>query len=199
MEHKYYVNPHVLIPRSETEELVQYILKNRPGAGKVLDIGTGSGCIAIELEQALSANVWAIDYSEDVLKVARKNAKSRNSRVQFVQDDILSPTTRFGFGFDVIVSNPPYILESEKAEMKQNVLNFEPGDALFVHDNNPLVFYEAIRNFSTHNIEQNGLLMVEINEYLSKATKALFEKSFEKVEIIKDIHNKDRFITATNE
>ncbi len=199
MEKKYYVDHNVLIPRSETEEMIGIVKSIAPKAKKVLDIGTGSGCIAISLSLSMPANVWAMDNDEAILYIARKNALANKAEVNFFQDDILNPTKQWEKPFDVIVSNPPYVKMSEKQLMQKNVLDFEPEKALFVADNDPLVFYKAIYHYSRKYLSDHGIVVLEINESLAHETKALFEGSFSKVESIRDIHNKERFVTAQHE
>jgi len=203
------VNENVLIPRSETEELVDLIIryhtersrsanKNKPV--KILDIGTGSGCIAISLAKNLpNAKVYALDVSKEALKIAKKNAELNNVEITFIEADILNESTwNLNFKdlkFDTIVSNPPYVRELEKKEIKPNVLDNEPHLALFVEDKNPLQFYKAIIDFSIHNLKQNGELYFEINQYLGEETKQLLVGAdFEAVELIRDLNGNDRIL-----
>lgn len=192
------VNPSVLIPRPETEELVEWILKDYSKTNElsIIDIGTGSGCIAISLKKNIpSAIVDAIDISEDALKIAQKNGQKNNVEIQFIQSDILSFDLQKLY--DVIVSNPPYVLEKEKAEMNRNVLDFEPSTALFVKDNDPLLFYKRIVNIALEKLKNKGSLYFEINESFANETLNLFDKSiWNSVEIRKDIRGKDRMIKA---
>ena len=167
------VNKNVLIPRPETEELVEWIISKQQKVNNkqlnILDIGTGSGCIAISLAKNLpSAKVYALDVSKEALQVAKHNAILNEVRVEFLNDDILNFNKSIfeNLEFDIVVSNPPYVREQEKALMKTNVLNNEPHLALFVKDNNPLQFYEAITTFSVVNLKKGGMLFFEINEYL---------------------------------
>nr|WP_041302089.1 peptide chain release factor N(5)-glutamine methyltransferase [Lacinutrix sp. 5H-3-7-4] len=201
------VNKHTLIPRPETEELVTLVLKTAKQKLKeskpltCLDIGTGSGCIAISLAKELKeAQVYAIDVSTEAIKKAKENAVLNNVAVEFIKCDILNAcneTLNKDLKFNVIVSNPPYVRNLEKAEIKNNVLNNEPHLALFVEDDNPLLFYKAIAEFATKKLHKNGKLFFEINEYLGEETKALVENiGFKNVEIIKDIFNKDRMLSA---
>ena len=194
----FYVNGSVLIPRPETEELVQWVLEsaeNKPM--KILDIGTGSGCIAVTLAKKLpSAEVHAWDISEDALEVARKNAERNGVKVIFVKRDmLLEPVS--DEKFDIIVSNPPYVTEVEKTEMQENVLNFEPHLALFVPDDNALVFYEKIADFALTNLNKGGKLFFEINR--AKGTdiaRLLEEKGFKNIELRKDISGNERMVMA---
>ncbi len=192
------VNSSVLIPRPETEELVQWIIsENSLSNPKILDIGTGSGCIAIALAKHIpKATVFALDYSPEALKVAEQNAKKNEVDITFFQCDILNPPEHISSApFDIIVSNPPYVRESEKTQMQPNVLNNEPELALFVNDNKPLIFYEAIAKFAKGNIKPNGTVYCEINEALGNKTKEVFQKNgFVNTEIRKDINGKDRML-----
>ncbi len=194
---KFNVNPSVLIPRIETEELIEHIKSLKISSPSVLDIGTGSGCIAISLDLEIpEAEVWALDISEAALTIAKENQKSLNSKVSFIQADFLKDFS-FAHDLDVVVSNPPYIRNFEKEEMEPNVLDHEPHLALFVPDENPLVFYEALASFGKKNLKNNGYVLAEINSYLGKETLALFEQyDYKEVEIIKDIFDKDRFVKA---
>ena len=212
------VNEHTLIPRPETEELVDWVLKEDTNrAINILDIGTGSGCIAISLAKNMpKANLYALDISKEALKTARINAELNEVDIEFIEADILKWNQEskiknqdffFPFGkdvlkrqkgqFDVIVSNPPYIQEKEKPLMKPNVLNNEPHLALFVKDENPLLFYEAITEFAIHNLTENGQLFFEINEYLGrKMIQLLIDNNFKNIELKQDLFKKDRMIKA---
>ena len=198
------VNENVLIPRPETEELVQWVLEGRLKEAdfgiqdselNILGIGTGSGCIAISLAKSISnARVYAIDVSEDALAVARENAKNNEVSITFIQDDILS-LAGLDVNFNIMVSNPPYVRESEKAQMQKNVLEYEPDSALFVADEEPLVFYSAIAEFAQRNLTKNGKLFLEINQYLGKETKrVLATENFSEIEMRKDIFGNDRLL-----
>ncbi len=198
------VNKDVLIPRPETEELVEWIIKdlhekdkNRKEA-RILDIGTGSGCIAISMAKNLdNKNVLAIDISEKALVLARKNAIENKVKLHFIQADILKPID-LGIKLDVIVSNPPYVRELEKKEMKNNVLKYEPDIALFVKDEDPLLFYDKISDLAVQNLNTNGKLYFEINQFLSKDVKTLLkEKGFNNIQIRKDMFGKDRMVKAS--
>lgn len=200
------VNPSVLIPRPETEELVDWILSvcrseqivNRQfKIVNILDIGTGSGCIAISLKKNIpEANVYALDIAADTLATAKQNADLNDVDVNFIQDDILnSQISHLATQFSVIVSNPPYVKEDEKPAMNNNVLANEPHRALFVSNQNPLIFYNAIADFALQHLEENGLLFFEINEYLGEQTIHLLkDKNFINIELRKDMQGKDRMI-----
>jgi len=193
------VNENTLIPRPETEELVEWVIhenKNRAQV-KILDIGTGSGCIAISLAKNLpDAQVFAIDVSGDALAVAKKNADSNNVNVTFIQQDILV-AEMLPERFDVIVSNPPYVRNLEKAEIKQNVLDYEPHLALFVDDNDALVFYRKIALLAKANLPQNGKLYFEINQYLGKETMQMLDDlGFKNMVLRKDMYGNDRMLAA---
>ncbi len=188
------VEPGVLIPRPETEELVDIIIKSKI-KGAILDIGTGSGVIPICLAKKMpQLKVYAIDISEKALAIARRNAKQNQVDVNFHLCDVLNERLPID-GLDVIISNPPYVLESDKIEMADNVLNFEPALALFVDDKDPLVFYQRIINLCENHLKKGGKLFFEIHEkFGNDILKLLF--SFERAELIKDLQGKDRFIVA---
>jgi len=203
------VNKHTLIPRPETEELVDLIIKtihaedsqNQPL--NLLDIGTGTGCIAISLAKHLpKAKVSAMDISVKAIEVAQINAKEHNIAVNFIEQSVLVipeaiKKIDFNDKWDVIVSNPPYVRELEKQEIKPNVLDNEPHLALFVSDENPLVFYNAITQIAEQKLKPNGYLFFEINQYLGKEMKSLVEKfDFRNVQIIKDGFGNDRILKA---
>lgn len=199
---EFYVNNNVLIPRSETEELVDWILKDIAISGhdlhiKILDIGTGSGCIAVSLAKNLiNAQVFAIDISEKALATAQKNADLNKVDVTFIQKNILE-TSNLDQEFDVIVSNPPYVRNLEKAEIQKNVLDNEPHLALFVEDNDALIFYKKIAELALKNLSKNGVLYFEINQYLGKETvKLLANLGFKNIELRKDIYGNDRMIKS---
>ena len=197
-----FVNPSVLIPRPETEELVDWILndaKNKNYTSKsIVDIGSGSGCIAISLAKNLAnAKVYALDVSEEALQVAAKNAAFNNVEIKFLTEDILSATA-LPQKFDVIVSNPPYVRELEKHEIKNNVLNNEPHLALFVADEDALIFYKKIANLAQTYLEPNGNLYFEVNQYLGQETYQLLKEiGFTNIELCKDIYGNDRMIRAS--
>jgi release factor glutamine methyltransferase len=186
----------VLIPRPETEELVEWVIqenKNRPI--KILDIGTGSGCIAIALAKSLpQSKVYAYDISTEALKQAESNSKLNKVAIVTKQLDILNPKL-IKEKFDIIVSNPPYITEKEKQLMHKNVLDYEPNLALFVPNENPLIFYKAIIKFGLLNLKSNGKIYLEINESFGKETAQLFEEEkFYDIQLKKDINGKDRML-----
>ncbi len=195
---EFFVNEHTLIPRPETEELVSWIINdNQHQQGlNILDIGTGSGCIAISLDKNLKAETFAFDVSYDALQVAQKNADHNQAFVHLVEFDILNDVWE-GDPFDIIVSNPPYVRELEKEEIKPNVLEYEPHLALFVSDENPLLFYEKIADFAKEHLSENGKLYFEINQYLGKETSEMLKnKGFKNVILKKDIYGNDRMILA---
>ncbi len=236
------VDKNVLIPRPETEELVEWVLKEtqekRPKTQdrrkegsrlnstfstqhstlKVLDIGTGSGCIAISLAKNLpNTSVFALDVSKEAIQIAQQNAKLNNVDVHFIKQDILNTNVmlsevealrtgsvesysneRLSFQkFDIIVSNPPYVREIEKREIQNNVLENEPHLALFVANNNPLLFYDTIADFAKEHLAKNGQLFFEINQYLGKETVELLkQKKFTSIELKKDVFGNDRMVKA---
>ncbi len=203
---RFSVNENVLIPRPETEEMVKMItnsVETRRATSipnSILDIGTGSGCIAISLAKLLKNSlVTAVDVSEKALEVAKKNAEANSAPVTFIKDDILNPQNPdlLNGQFDIIVSNPPYVCESEKSEMRANVLDYEPSTALFVSDHDPLVFYRKILEFAQKTLKPNGEVWFEINERFGKEMQSLcLEKGFKNVEIIKDFRERDRVLKA---
>lgn len=198
-ENEFKVNEHTLIPRPETEELVDWIITDsKQEPLQVLDIGTGSGCIAISLAQKLTkAKVTAMDISAKALKVARENATFMDAKVEFVNQDILR-LSEFKTSFDVVVSNPPYVRELEKQAMSANVLDYEPDSALFVENENPLVFYRKIAELFLAQAKTNAVLYFEINEYLAaELTALLYKLGFTFVEVRKDFREKDRMLKAT--
>ena len=194
----FYVNENTLIPRPETEELVDWILQSLPKAQSVLDIGTGSGCIAISLKKNMpQVKVYALDVSEQALKIAEQNAQVNNVDIQFIQQNILV-LQDIPLSFDCIVSNPPYVRELEKAAMKPNVLNFEPHLALFVEDTDALLFYRKIAHFALKHLKPNGKLFFEINQYLAQETIAMLAAlNFKNIQLKKDIYNNDRMIQCS--
>ena len=206
---RFLVNENTLIPRPETEELVELIIEStnyvlRNTKLKVLDIGTGSGCIAISLAKHLpTSEVFAIDVSEKALAVAKKNAELNKVAIDFISTNILdvfnlSAVAGLDKQFDIIVSNPPYVRNLEKDEIKPNVLEYEPHLALFVDDIDPLLFYRKIAELAIKNLNPNGKLYFEINQYLGKETIELVESfGFKNVKLIKDIYGNDRMIEGT--
>lgn len=199
---RFYVNENVLIPRPETEELVEWIIEEHKdvAALTILDIGTGSGCIPISLKKALpQATVLSCDVSEGALEVARKNAKDLDAAIHFLHQDILDQQLWSTLpAVDIIVSNPPYIPEKDKSTMHANVLDHEPHLALFVSNEDPLTFYEAIANLALQKLDTNGSVYAEIHEDLGSATLALFQmKGFGRAAVRKDMQNKERMIKAT--
>lgn len=197
---KFFVNENVLIPRPETEELIEWILQDYPNfTGRILDIGTGSGCIPITLKTKLTeAEIHALDFSTDALKMAEINAGYHQTDIQFHPIDFLNFEANSLPKFDLIVSNPPYIANFEKDSMNENVLAYEPHSALFVPDHDPLVFYRKIAEFAQTNLNTNGEVYVEINQELGSETKDLFSTYFQNVEIKKDISQNDRMIKCSN-
>ena len=197
----FFVNPNVLIPRPETEELVDWIVndcKSDPRPVNILDLGTGSGCIAISLKKNIpNATVSAIDISKAALEIARKNADQNLANVNFKQQNILE-INELDQDFDIIVSNPPYVRHLEKNQIQRNVLDHEPHLALFVDDNDALIFYKKIATLALKHLTLNGKLFFEINQYLSSETVALLHQiGFEKIELRKDIYGNDRMIKAS--
>ena len=205
------VNPHTLIPRHETEELVDWIIADRTQITQmtqistdnkssicILDIGTGSGCIAVSLAKNLKNSiVTAFDISTEALETAKKNAEKNNVTVDFRKIDILNINAEITDEFDIIVSNPPYICEKEKAEMEDNVLQYEPHSALFVPNDDPLLFYRAIAQFAIVHLNVGGSLYLEINQAFGKEIcKMLDEIGFLNIELRKDLSGNDRMIKA---
>ena len=198
------VNEHTLIPRPETEELVSWVLDSHKNSlkdsqFKILDIGTGTGCIAISLAKHIEkVQVYALDISEEALRIAKQNAELNKVEVEFLEKNILvasHSTLNAESNFDIIVSNPPYVRNLEKAEIQPNVLDNEPHLALFVDDDNPLQFYKAICEFAQFNLKDNGVLYFEINEYLGEEMITLLEAfGFKDVQLKKDMFGKDRMI-----
>jgi release factor glutamine methyltransferase len=197
------IKPGVLIPRPETEELVNLIINDNVhrqfAAFNILDLGTGSGCIAVSLARAFrSASVDATDISADALKVAGENAALNKVSVRFLPVNMLDNSQMDALaGYDLIVSNPPYVTESEKAFMHRNVIDHEPSAALFVPDEDPLVFYRAIGSFAFRHLVRPGLLYLEINERFGpEVRQMLLLQGFEKADVLHDIFGKDRFVRA---
>jgi release factor glutamine methyltransferase len=191
------VNEHVLIPRRETEELVDLIMREVIDPPKtIIDFCTGSGCIALALKQAFpESNVIGVDISEKALEVAQVNAERNSLKVEWLNFDVL--TTQFDFTADLIVSNPPYILQKEKGSMLRRVKNFEPLQALFVPDNDALVFYKSISRWALRNVVNQGLIYYEFNEALGDELAELHSQlGFSDYHIKKDLQGKDRFFKA---
>lgn len=188
----------VLIPRPETEQLVDLIIDENRGREdlKVMDICTGSGCIALALARNLPfSQVLAIDFSPIALKIAKENSEILKTKIKIIKADIFEWTTTEKF--DIIVSNPPYVMDKEALQMEKNVLNYEPHEALFVRDDNPLVFYKRITDIAKDSLKENGKLYFEINPLMSGILKQMMEKKgFRNVEIYKDSFGQDRFIVG---
>ena len=196
----FYSVPGVLIPRPETEELVQWVIRaNQQPAPILLDIGTGTGCIAIALRKNIpQSTVLACDISPVCIETARRNAELNAAEIQVFEYNILNQTPEVSFPeLDIIVSNPPYVRETEKKQMEKNVLDYEPETALFVPDATPLMFYERIADFARIHLKNQGRLYFEINEaFGNECSEMLQEKGFAKIVLKKDIHGKDRMIAS---
>lgn len=198
---KFHVDKNVLIPRPETEELAGWVIsdcKFPVDELKILDIGTGSGCIAVSLKRRIrKADVWACDINDAALEVAKRNAETMGVIINFTLFDFLEKTEWDKLpAFDIIVSNPPYVPEKDKGEMEPNVLNYEPASALFVPDNDPLVFYDLIAEFGKTHLNKGGSIYAEIHENLGGAATALFQSAGYATELKKDMQGKDRMIKA---
>ena len=197
------VDKSVLIPRPETEELVKLVLDTVKDATtfapSIIDIGTGSGCIAIAVKKNLSAaSVTAIDVNENALAVAKDNSAVQQTEIQFIKIDFLEESQWASLpGYDVIVSNPPYIPMDEKEKLDKNVTGFEPHQALFVPDRSPLLFYEKIAAFASAHLNPKGKIFMEVHEDFAKETAALFTKNFSETSIKKDIFDKERMVVVT--
>jgi len=194
------VTPDVLIPRQETEELVDWIVKeNKKQNPLILDLCTGSGCIALGLKKSIiNSQVIAIDISEKALLVASENALTNLLEIEFLQSDILK-TDLIHNDIDIIVSNPPYVKASEVIEMKSNVIDYEPHLALFVSDDDPLIFYKRLAILAKNSLKKSGKIYLEINEKLSKETAELLElQGFHEIRVRKDLNDRFRMISATN-
>jgi release factor glutamine methyltransferase len=196
----FYVNKSVLIPRQETEELVDWILRDNESVDnlRLLDLGTGSGCIPISIKKEKeNTYIEAIELSEDALSVAKDNAELNQVDIVWIKNNILDLTHNTDIPFDVIVSNPPYITNAEKKSMDKNVLEFDPHLALFVENETPLVFYEKIADYAIHQLTNRGALYFEINEHLGKEMiNLLEEKNFTSIELRQDLNGRDRMIKA---
>jgi release factor glutamine methyltransferase len=199
-EMRFYVNKDVLIPRPETEELVEWIISNIKFPVqklKILDIGSGSGCIPVSLKRKVyKAEVWSCDISSDALTVARRNAEALGAAINFLHIDFLNANERTNLPvFDIIVSNPPYIPEKDKNKIHSNVLNYEPHTALFVPDNDALIFYKAIADFGKMHLTPTGSIFLEIHEDYGTSVKNLFlSAGYLSAEIKKDMQEKERMI-----
>jgi release factor glutamine methyltransferase len=198
---KFYVDKNVLIPRPETEELVEWIISNCKfpvDELKILDIGTSSGCIAVSLKRRIrKAELWACDISDEALTVAKRNADALGADVNFMNLDFLNEEERDQLpSFDIIVSNPPYVPQKDKAQMQPNVLYYEPHAALFVPDNDPLIFYKAITEFGKGHLNQNGFIYCEIHESLGSSVKEIFSSVGYSTELKKDMQQKDRMLRS---
>jgi len=200
MDKKIFVNEHCLIPRQETEELVLEIIKNKAKNfdGNILDIGCGSACIDISFANKFPhAKCYASDISKQALAIGQRNSFINDSGISFILDDILNPDYSKYPNADIIVSNPPYVRILEKDKMQKNVLDFEPHNALFVPDEDPLIFYRSIMEFSKNKLNKKGELYFEINEVFGNELRDLLnEKGFINILLLKDIHGKDRIIKA---
>ena len=196
---KFFVDKTVLVPRPETEELVSLVISQHKAKSevKILDVGAGSGCIAITIDKELPpTEVYAMDIDKEALQTARKNAMIHNSKVMFVQDDIFNYQPSYPM-FDVVVSNPPYVTESEKGLMNRNVLDFEPHGALFVPDEDAVRYYNAIIRFSEFYLIPEGKIYFEINErFGNKVVDLLKSRHYEEIFLFKDFNNKNRIVSA---
>jgi release factor glutamine methyltransferase len=194
------VNPETLIPRQETEELVDLIIRENKGfKGTIIDIGTGSGCIAIALAKNLpEASLTGIDISDGAIQLAGMNAQFNSVNITFIKDDVFNSRLSTLSGANILVSNPPYVRDSEKKFMKRNVLDFEPHNALFVPDSDPLKFYRVILNIAKTILIPGGKIYFEINEAMGSLMYKLMEISgYSEISILKDINDKDRFLKAS--
>lgn len=193
------VAPGVLIPRPETEEMTLRVIYENPGfRGTVLDLGTGSGCIAITLARAFpGAAVFAVDNSAEALDIASRNARSNDTTVTFLNADIIESAPENFPECDMIISNPPYVRESERRLMKWNVTGFEPAEALFVPDSDPLVFYRHIAAIAASRLSGGGIIYLEVNEGMAHETAALFPSGqYSEITVSEDLHGKSRFLKA---
>jgi len=197
---RFIVTPNVLIPRPETEELAQLVVSTTMPGCSLLDIGTGSGCLAVTLALDIpNAKVYAWDISPEALEIAQRNAEVLQAKVSFFQCDVLQYKPLASDRFDVIVSNPPYVLERERDAMEPNVLRWEPHLALFVPDNDPLLFYRRIGTLGREMLHPNGRLFFEINYSQGSSVKdLLMEQGYAEVEVKQDFYGNDRFVIAIN-
>lgn len=195
--YEFKVSPATLIPRTETEELVEWILqilRSQPHKKwKILDIGTGSGCIPITLKKEFpNATIHTIDISAEAIAIAKENAQHLQADIHFIHQDILQTETLETY--DLIVSNPPYVRELEKAEIQKNVLEYEPHLALFVSNKDPLIFYRKITQLASKYLAENGYLFFEINQYLGKETVEMIQNYFSAIELRKDLKGNERMV-----
>ena len=194
------VSPDVLIPRPETEEMVQWIISTfiiHHSSFNILDLCTGSGCIAIALKKAFpAADVTAVDVSPEALEIARQNAKNNGVEVRFMERDVLNGVDGLNGSYGLIVSNPPYVRDSERAQMAANVLDYDPALALFVPDDDPLRFYRTIATIAQNHLAENGQVVVEINEALAEETCAVFKAQGFNPKVHEDFRGKPRWISA---
>lgn len=190
------VDERALIPRPETEELVLESLKRKTNAQSAIDLCTGSACIALALKKAQVPTVYALELSPEALALARDNAELNNLEISFIEDDLLNPQQKWPLNLDLIVSNPPYVRRMEQRDMEAEVLDHEPEMALFVPDSQALIFYEKIASYAQEALNKDGLLALEINQYLWSETQELLNIHFEAVDIIKDQFGKSRFAFA---
>ena len=199
--YEFKVTPNTLIPRPETEELVDWVLtemKKQPNKNwRVLDIGTGTGCIPITIKKEYgNSEVSAIDVSKEALVVAKENAQLLKAEVTFIEKDIL--TAELLDSYDIIISNPPYVRNLEKVEIHENVLQHEPHLALFVDDNDPLIFYRKITQLAHKSLNDNGMLFFEINQYLGNEMEQMVSEYFKTIELKKDFIQNDRMMKVCN-
>jgi release factor glutamine methyltransferase len=194
--HEFIINEHCLIPRPETEELVDLIIKENQEKKSILDIGTGSGCIAISLKKGMpNARVTGIDIAEETLAVAIKNAQKLEVQIDFEKLDILNESLKNKY--DIIVSNPPYIPESDRTKMSENVLNFEPDVALFVTNDDPLIFYKRMADLGLRHLHKNGKIYFEIHEEFGEQIVLLLKNSgYRNIQLYQDLNTKDRIVSA---
>ena len=194
------VSPDVLIPRPETEEMVNSLTPGPSPYGegsRILDLCTGSGCIAIALKKTFpKADVTAVDISPAALEIALENAKNNGADIRFMQADVINGVDGLSGSYGLIVSNPPYVMEKERAQMQRNVLDYDPVLALFVPDDDPLRFYKAIANIAKEHLAKDGMLVVEINESLADKTSELFHKQGFSPEVHDDFRGKHRWVSA---